>query len=368
MLAKDGFKYSPIYPKDFLTSVDIHEDEDLVFVLMPFGEPHDEIYNHVIKREVQQLGMQCLRSDEIFSAKPIMQDVLQSIMTASVIIADVTGRNPNVFYELGIAHAVKDRVIIITQSMDDVPFDLKHIRAIVYDTSPRGTREFHLTLKATIETVMKQPSFPLFQVKGGAKLQYASIYQKRDELPGYGPYTKLARHEILAIGIDLDTTVRRYRTELKAKLEAEKDCRALLMVMNPEVSGQMNPMVERTAQWIRERPGLLQERIRNNLATLVDWKANLPDHTRERVEIRVYDGIGTIFLAADGGYPHGKILFGLYPYGVESNNLWPLIEFRAHERGPGIYESLYNQYKKMFEEARPWPIREYDEQHQSCTL
>lgn len=160
-----------IYPKHFFTTVDTHEEEDLVFVVMPFGPPHDEIYNNVIEPTVQELGMQCLRSDEIFSVKPIMQDILQGIMTASVIIADVTGRNPNVFYELGITHSVKDRDIIITQSMDDVPFDLKHIRTIIYGTSVRGIRHFSLRLKATIETVMKQPSFPLFPVKGAAKAQ-----------------------------------------------------------------------------------------------------------------------------------------------------------------------------------------------------
>lgn len=108
------------------------------------------------------------------------------------------------------------------------------------------------------------------------------IYEKRDELPGYRAYIQPAHHEILAIGIDLRTTIRRYLVDLQDKLEVEKDYRVLLMVMNPEVDGHMNPMVERTAQWIGERPDRLQRRIKDNLATLEDFKADLPDHAKQR--------------------------------------------------------------------------------------
>ena len=66
----------------------------------------------------------------------------------------MTDRNPNVFYETGVAHTVGKEVILITQSMNDVPFDLKHLRCIVYDYTPRGIQFLESNLKNTIDQIM----------------------------------------------------------------------------------------------------------------------------------------------------------------------------------------------------------------------
>jgi hypothetical protein len=74
----------------------------------------------------------------------------------SFLIADLTGRNANVFYELGLAHALKKDVILITQKIEDVPFDLRHYRCIVYDNTIRGASKLESGLRGTLEDIIKK--------------------------------------------------------------------------------------------------------------------------------------------------------------------------------------------------------------------
>ena len=79
----------------------------------------------------------------------MIRDIWRAIGAAQFIIADVTGRNPNVFYELGIAHTLGKDVILITQDSGDIPFDLTHLRHIQYDYTPRGMKSFEEKLRGT---------------------------------------------------------------------------------------------------------------------------------------------------------------------------------------------------------------------------
>jgi hypothetical protein len=89
-----------------------------------------------------------------------MQSVWESISKASIIIADLTNRNPNVFYELGIAHTLGKPVIMITQSMEFVPFDLRHLRCILYEYKPKSIKKFELILEKTIRAVLSSEQYP----------------------------------------------------------------------------------------------------------------------------------------------------------------------------------------------------------------
>ena len=130
-------------------------NEQLVFVLSPFEEPFDLIYKDHIKPTIEGIsGLGCLRADDIYDNRPIMEDIWRCTNEARILIAELTGRNPNVFYETGIAHTVGKEVILITQSMDDVPFDLKHLRCIVYEYTPRGIAALEQNLKNTIFNVL----------------------------------------------------------------------------------------------------------------------------------------------------------------------------------------------------------------------
>ena len=105
-----------------------------VFVLMPFDEEFDPVYKKFIKPVFEEAGFVVDRADDILSQQNILKDVLEGIHKSDLIVADLTGANPNVFYELGLAHALRKPVILITQSIEDVPFDLKSYRLLEYST------------------------------------------------------------------------------------------------------------------------------------------------------------------------------------------------------------------------------------------
>lgn len=108
------------------------------FVLMPFKDPFNDYYKQILVEAINDVGLKPLRADEIYSTRPIIEDIFHEIGEATAIIADVTGKNPNVSYELGIAHTLERLVIIISQSIKDIPFDYRHHRAYKYDTTEIG--------------------------------------------------------------------------------------------------------------------------------------------------------------------------------------------------------------------------------------
>jgi hypothetical protein len=84
------------------------------------------------------LGLRCRRADDIWESPAVIQDVVTLIDRSNVVICDCTGRNPNVFYEIGIAHALGKEVILITQAEADIPFDLRHLRFVQYLNNGEG--------------------------------------------------------------------------------------------------------------------------------------------------------------------------------------------------------------------------------------
>lgn len=110
--------------------------EDSCFVVMPFAEPHEGYYEMIYKPAIEKAGMKPVRADaEIFGTGKIMDQVWRGINAAKVLVTELTTRNPNVFYELGLAHALRKPVVLISSNEDDVPFDLQHIRVIYYDVN-----------------------------------------------------------------------------------------------------------------------------------------------------------------------------------------------------------------------------------------
>jgi len=108
---------------------------------MPFsGDMIQEVYKEYTKPTVEDVGMKCIRGDDIFSVTSVMEDIFEAICEAHVVIGEFTGRNPNVLYEAGIAHTLGKPLICITQNIEDVPFDMRSIRHIVYKTTPSGLR------------------------------------------------------------------------------------------------------------------------------------------------------------------------------------------------------------------------------------
>src|SRR5580658_6443396 len=117
------------------------QDALFAFVLMPFDAEFDDRYRLGIKETAKQLGIMAERVDEQIYREGILERIYRQIDVADVIVADMTGKNPNVFYEVGYAHAKGKLTILLTSDANDIPFDLKHRRHIVYGQSITVLRE-----------------------------------------------------------------------------------------------------------------------------------------------------------------------------------------------------------------------------------
>lgn len=107
------------------------------FVLMPFRDEFNKIYRFVIKPTVEAEGITCLRGDEIFANLKVMDDVMSHIEQSALIISDISGGNPNVFFELGISMKLNKPIILISQDAD-AAFDVRTCRWIRYDNTVGG--------------------------------------------------------------------------------------------------------------------------------------------------------------------------------------------------------------------------------------
>lgn len=117
------------------------ETEIFAFVLMPFDGAFDDTYKLGIKETASQLDISAERVDEQIFQEGILERIYRQIDVADLIIADMSGQNPNVFYEVGYAHAKGKLCILMTKNADDIPFDLKHHRHIIYGESISGLKE-----------------------------------------------------------------------------------------------------------------------------------------------------------------------------------------------------------------------------------
>ncbi|WP_298308944.1 hypothetical protein [uncultured Erythrobacter sp.] len=110
--------------------------DDSCFVMMPFAGHLGGYYNAIYEPAITKAGLRPVRADDdIFGTGKIIDQVWRGIVEAKVLVAELTSRNPNVFYELGLAHALQKPVVLVSSREEDVPFDLQHIRVIYYDVN-----------------------------------------------------------------------------------------------------------------------------------------------------------------------------------------------------------------------------------------
>ncbi|MCS0501411.1 hypothetical protein [Ancylobacter mangrovi] len=128
-------------------------ERHLVAVMMPFDSDSGPVYA-AIQQASESCGLIARRADEIWEAPGIIQDVVNLIDRARIVVCDLTNRNPNVFYEAGIAHTLGREVIIITQISHDVPFDLRHLRHIRYLNNPEGLAAVTIELKNRMNSII----------------------------------------------------------------------------------------------------------------------------------------------------------------------------------------------------------------------
>ncbi len=132
------------------------------FVLMPFAPPIGAYYEHIFRPALEAAGYAVSRADDLFAPRPIILDIQESISAADLILCEMTGKNPNVFYELGLAHALGKSTILVARREEDIPFDLRHIRVILYEPTEAGwesslQRQIIAAARATMDS---RPSWP----------------------------------------------------------------------------------------------------------------------------------------------------------------------------------------------------------------
>lgn len=128
------------------------------FVIMPFeNDVANAIYRLSTVPICEEFNLEVQRADEIFTTNPVLDDILSAIKEATVIIADISGKNPNVFYELGISHLLKQtQTIMITQDdFNQLPFDISHFRIIQYRNTIAGKTRYEKQLRLTLQSILR---------------------------------------------------------------------------------------------------------------------------------------------------------------------------------------------------------------------
>ena len=137
----------------------IREFLDTCFVMMPFGPWYDKYYKEIYVPAIKEAGFEPARADELFTSGSVVEQIWEQIDKATVLLADLTGKNPNVFYELGLAHASSKPVIFTSGILEDVPFDLRHLRVIIYEVrNPNWGATLKTSITAYLRSAKQDPA------------------------------------------------------------------------------------------------------------------------------------------------------------------------------------------------------------------
>jgi hypothetical protein len=130
-------------------------DTNLLSVMMPFSLALRPVYECIAEVAIFH-RLECKRADDIWEHSTVIQDVFSLIYRSYIVVCDFSGRNPNVFYEAGIAHALGKHVIPIAQTIEDIPFDLRHHRTLTYLNNQEGRAAMQATLSERIAHLLSQ--------------------------------------------------------------------------------------------------------------------------------------------------------------------------------------------------------------------
>jgi hypothetical protein len=135
----------------------VHND-GTCFVIMPFGSWFDQYYEEIYIPAIESAGLIARRADDLYRPSTIVNDIWSLTKDAKVILADLSGKNPNVFYELGLAHAIAKPAVLVSEAIEDIPFDLRGLRVIIYDKNASNWGGvLRSTIKSSITEVLASP-------------------------------------------------------------------------------------------------------------------------------------------------------------------------------------------------------------------
>jgi hypothetical protein len=133
---------------------DVETERPKLFVVIQFTEPFNDLYTDVIRPLAQELGFEVIRADETYGPGIIIADIERHIIEAKAVIADITPKNPNVYWEVGCAHALKKPTILFAERSTQLPFDVSPFRTIFYDNTIAGKSKIEEGLRKHFSEIM----------------------------------------------------------------------------------------------------------------------------------------------------------------------------------------------------------------------
>src|ERR1019366_9751754 len=147
-------RFAAVIVEPIFKGRDTRVDLELAFILMPFKEDWSaRIWERLIRPTVEKAGLRAVRADDLYG-RDIMEDIWAGVLRSRLVIADITSRNANVFYELGVAHTLGKPVILLAQSVVDIPFDLNRYRHIIYQDNMDGYDTLRSELTKSIADIL----------------------------------------------------------------------------------------------------------------------------------------------------------------------------------------------------------------------
>lgn len=163
--------------------VEVDKVTNSCFVVMPFNSLFQTEYDKIIQPALEEIGVQCIRGDEIYVKQRIVDDIWLQIRRCRFVLAELTSKNPNVLYEIGLAHAIGKPIIIITRNEDDVPFDLKSLRYLFYNVNdPFWGDNLKIGIQKLAQKVIDNPAIEKY-LEGIElpKIKYPDIKKGKDK-------------------------------------------------------------------------------------------------------------------------------------------------------------------------------------------
>jgi len=139
------------------TDFSIADELGDLFVAMQFGEPYDSLYTDVIKKVAKEEGFHAFRADDVYGPGIILEDIVRSLIQSQVIAVEITPPNPNVFYELGYAHALNKPTILLAEKGRSLPFDVSGYRVIFYHNTIGGKSKVEAELRKHLRAIRVTP-------------------------------------------------------------------------------------------------------------------------------------------------------------------------------------------------------------------
>ena len=137
-----------------MRNLSTHSSEPVCFVVMQFSSEFNDLFSEVIRPTCEEFGYKVVRADDYYGNGLIIDDITRSIREASVVIADVTPNNANVFYEVGFAHGIgKPTILLSDRKREKLPFDISGFRTLFYDNTIGGKSAVQDRLRRHLESI-----------------------------------------------------------------------------------------------------------------------------------------------------------------------------------------------------------------------